>query len=59
VIIEVGLAQSWDGCTGHDRKALRWYNARKETRVEYILCVKIEKIDGVVSTVQIVLMFKL
>jgi hypothetical protein len=52
VVIEVGLSQPWGGATGLDSKALRWYNARGETGLEYILCVKIDKTDGVVSGAQ-------
>ena len=36
-VIEVGLSQPWGGATGLDINALRWYNARGETGLEYIL----------------------
>jgi hypothetical protein len=52
VVIDVGLSQPWDGATGLDSKALRWYNARVEAGIEYILCVKIDKTGGAVSGAQ-------
>jgi hypothetical protein len=52
VVFEMGLSQPWGGASGLESKALRWCNARGETGLEYLSCVKIEKTDGVVIEAQ-------